>query len=78
MYTILYTVCRGDDEFPLEVDYDITPFFPAKTSGPPELCYPAEGGEVERVEAWHEGERFELTTEELSKLERYIQETHEF
>ncbi len=35
----------GDVEF--EVEFSSTPYRPAKISGPPENCYPAEGGEVE-------------------------------
>lgn len=35
----------GDVEF--EVEFNSTPYKPAKISGPPEQCYPAEGGEVE-------------------------------
>lgn len=35
----------GDVEF--EVEFSSTPYTPDKTSGPPENCYPAEGGEVD-------------------------------
>lgn len=35
----------GDVEF--EVEFSSTPYVPAKIYGPPELCHPAEGGEVE-------------------------------
>ena len=35
----------GDVEF--EVEFSSTPYVPAKISGPPEHCHPAEGGEVE-------------------------------
>lgn len=35
----------GDVEF--EVEFDSSPYVPAKVSGPPEHCHPAEGGEVE-------------------------------
>jgi hypothetical protein len=31
---------------PLTIDFDYEPFVPAKISGPPEHCYPAEGGTV--------------------------------
>lgn len=31
----------------LRVDIDYTPLVPAKTDGPPENCYPEEGGEIE-------------------------------
>lgn len=30
-----------------EFDVEIEPYVPARTYGPPELCYPAEGGGVE-------------------------------
>ena len=30
----------------LEIEYDGTPFVPARIYGPPEDCYPAEGGEA--------------------------------
>lgn len=29
------------------VDYNASVFYPAQLSGPPENCYPAEGGEIE-------------------------------
>lgn len=35
----------GDVEF--EVEFNSSPYVPAKISGPPEHCYPAEGGDVE-------------------------------
>ena len=35
----------GDVEF--EVEFNASPYIPAKISGPPENCHPAEGGEVE-------------------------------
>ena len=35
----------GDVEF--EVEFSSTPYVPARISGPPENCYPDEGGEVE-------------------------------
>jgi hypothetical protein len=31
---------------PITVEYDYEPYVPAKVSGPPEKCYPAEGGYV--------------------------------
>jgi hypothetical protein len=34
---------------------DYTPYTPAQTSGPPERCYEAEGGDVEFHLAWKPG-----------------------
>ncbi len=31
----------------LDIEADVTPYRPAKISGPPEACYPEEGGEAE-------------------------------
>ena len=39
------------------VKYTQTPYIPARISGPPEDCYPAEGGEVELIEARVDGKR---------------------
>lgn len=42
------TITILDLEFEVIID-SATPFDPGKTSGPPEDCYPPEGGEIE----WH-------------------------
>ena len=45
-YTFNVEVKNGDDwrEDTFEVDYDYEPFVPGQLSGPPENCYPNEGG----------------------------------
>jgi hypothetical protein len=45
------TLSHGDTSVELEVEvtFTQTPIIPAKLSGPPEDCYPAEGGERELV-----------------------------
>jgi hypothetical protein len=42
MARITYTL-----ELELEIRADVSRYIPAKTCGPPENCYPAEGGEVD-------------------------------
>lgn len=44
-FTINYNCKCCDAEF--EVEVEATPYVPAQIYGPPESCYPAEGGEIE-------------------------------
>jgi uncharacterized protein YjbJ (UPF0337 family) len=47
---VCFSVERGDSEVELLVRADYTVPVKARTYGPPELCSPAEGGDVEIVE----------------------------
>ncbi len=73
-YTTKMTVVRGEDEFEVEVTGDVAPIIPGRYSGPPEDCYPDEGGEVESLSASLDGKPFELTAEEEAKAEGLLQE----
>lgn len=46
------TVYYNDVE--LIIQYEYNKYIPAKISGPPEQCYPAEGGDVEILSIWLE------------------------
>lgn len=48
-------------EIKVEVEYDATPYRPAQTYGPPEACYPEEGGEVEITATTYNGQPITLT-----------------
>ena len=48
--------CKADD-VDVEVVGTVTPTVPGRYSGPPEDCYPDEGGEVEVEHVWLTGER---------------------
>ena len=47
MHTMQWTLTRADgNDLDVIVAYQIEPYVPAKVGGPPEDCYPAEGGYV--------------------------------
>lgn len=66
---------RGDDTLEVIIHYDIEPYVPAKISGPPEDCYPAEGGCVDVLVATKPGvqELVELTKEEEAEVTEWIE-----
>lgn len=78
MYTTTFTIERGDEQIDLEIDYDVAPYYPAQTYGPPENCYPAEGGEIEELTATLDGEVFALTPDEVQAVENHIYEHHDY
>lgn len=78
-HSLSYTLTRGEDEIELTIEYSVAAYYPAQTYGPPEDCSPAEGGEVEEMEALDaDGSPFELTQEEQEKIEQHIYETHDY
>lgn len=69
------------EPFNLEVvvHYDIEPYVPARTYGPPEDCYPAEGGCVTDMVALKAGtnEIVDLTQEEQVEARDWIERNHD-
>jgi hypothetical protein len=52
-YSSIEEMVEGDlVETELQIEFEATSYVAAKTYGPPELCYPAEGGDIEIVEIW--------------------------
>lgn len=82
MHSTAYTLVRGEDEdedeIELEIEYSVTPYDPGRTYGPPEHCYPPEGGEVEELSAFRDGKPFPLTDAERDQIEQHIYETHDY
>jgi hypothetical protein len=87
--SIAYTLARSgwsdvygdyENEFAVTIDYTITPLIPARLSGPPEDCYPAEGGEVDILKVVRDdnGEPVELTGNEEDAIVEFIQNHHDF
>ena len=64
------TEIEPDADLPVElvVTYTGSPIIPAQTYGPPEHCYPAEGGEVEIQSVTHNGSEYPLTDKQEDAL----------
>ncbi len=87
--SLAYTLCRTgfdatgmevDAEIAVTIEYTITPLIPARVSGPPEDCYPAEGGEVDNLKVTRDdnGEDVVLTDTEEEAVVTHIQDHHDF
>jgi len=71
MTAITKTLLIEDVEHEVEVSANVTPFDPGRFTGPPEDCYPPEGGEVEDIEgriALDNGVLFVFTESDLRAL----------
>ena len=78
-HVINYTLRRDDTDIDLEIDYSVTPYDPGCTYGPPEDCYPPEGGEIDDLAIFGpDGKEFTPTADELQKIEAHIYETHDY
>ncbi len=78
MSCLPYTVTRNGEQIDIEVEYRVAAFSPGNTWGPPEHCDPPEGGEVEELAAYLDGEVFALSQAEVNEIEAYIYETHDY
>jgi hypothetical protein len=68
-----------DDGTEVCVEYTISPYDPGVSSGPAEICYPPEGGEVEIVRVNDAaGNDIKWTDDEDQKWSDYIAQNHDF
>lgn len=67
-----------DDGTEVTVEYTISDYDPGVCSGPPEDCYPPEGGEVEIVKVFNDAGTVEYTDDEGEKWSVWIAENHVF
>lgn len=74
-----FTTFEREDETEVTVEYTISDYDPGVSSGPAELCYPPEGGEVEIVSVKDAyGSNVEWTDDEGQKWAVSIHENHDF
>lgn len=59
-------------EVQVTVTGDVTPVTKGRYHGPPELCFPDEGGEVEVIETMVNGQTIDLTPEEYLLAENAL------
>ena len=65
------TYLREEDKGEVEytISADVSPFVPGQLSGPPENCYPDEGGECEDIEVTLDGRPVALECFSCSDIE---------
>jgi hypothetical protein len=80
LQTHQYVWCPRDDhgDHEIHLTYTITPYDPGCTYGPPENCYPPEGGEVEIISASEGGMPRELSPHEDQMARDAIFQDHEW
>lgn len=79
MATTYYMDFERSDGTEVTIEYSITDYDPGVSSGPAELCYPPEGGEVEIVKVFNEANPdIKITDEEVAKWSKTIFEDHDF
>jgi hypothetical protein len=74
-----FYVERDEEEIELQIKGHVSAYDPGKTYGPPDRCYPPEGGEVEVHSVLHNGESWEgvLTREEESDIEEAMSQAND-
>lgn len=74
-----YMTFERDDETEVTVEYSISDYDSGVSSGPAELCYPPEGGEVEIVKVFSDTDPdIKITDAEEAKWSQKIFEDHVF
>ena len=71
-HSIDWQFSRGDDTLEVVIRYDIEPYVPARISGPPEDCYPAEGGYISDIHVTVAGVTIDLTEDEMEQFQTYV------
>lgn len=65
-----FTTFERDDGTEVTIEYTISDYDPGVSSGPAEICYPPEGGEVEILSSKVGAEIVDLTDDEIAMIGR--------
>lgn len=76
-FTTQMEVTRDGTELLVEISGLIDPYRPGKITGPPENCWPPEGGYAELSDAMYLGQPFHLTADEQVQAEQQLYEQWE-
>ena len=74
---IEYTVERDDDDYDLDIEYMITPYYPATGPSFNSPGEPEEGGEIELCSVMHDGLDFITTPQEEMEIINWINNNHD-
>lgn len=73
-----FTTFERDDGTEVTIEYTISDYDAGVSSGPAEICYPPEGGEVEIIKAFTDAGPVIWTDDEDHKWSTKIFEEHDF
>ena len=76
-HSTTYELERGEEYFDIEIEFTTSRYYPARTYGLPEDCYPAEGGEIETITAYFDGKKFDLTDDEIDAMTEWLYANHD-
>ena len=66
--------CKTYIEIEVEVEFEATDYDPGVCSGPPENCYPPEGGDVEITSVTYNGNLITLSEVDANKVQEEIEQ----
>lgn len=72
------TLTRDDDDIDVDVEYSVSRLYPARGPSWSSPGEPAEGGEIEALEATINGNPLTLTASEIEQIEHQIYDTHQY
>ena len=71
------SIDRNFQDVDLTIEFEFSPVIPAYVSGPPEDCYPAEGGECDIISVFASGSEDDLWPILSPEARKYCQEQAE-